>query len=91
VAKRLLMWAVVGAGLGDLVGVLLGGKVISYWFRPPGVTDQDRCVVQIEAALGDIAKFQGITATIGLVICVIAGIAWSRRRSPAQPPEGAVK
>jgi hypothetical protein len=81
--KRMALWAVVGAGLGDLVGMLIGGKMISYWVRPPGVTDQDRCVVEVDAALGELVKVQGAAAVVGLVLFVILGIVWGRRSSAA--------
>ena len=90
-AKRVLLWALIGAALGDLAGVLLGGKMISYWVRPPGVTDQDRCVVEVDAALGELAKVQGVAALIGLVIFVIACLGWSRKRSSSATAEVGVK
>jgi hypothetical protein len=91
-AKRLLIWAVVGAAFGNLIGALLGPRVLSYWFRPPGVTDQDRCVVQIDAALNDLSKFEGVAAAIGLVLFIIIGVLWTRRRGAAanHPPPSSV-
>jgi hypothetical protein len=81
VAKRLLLWAVVGAALGTLVGAVSGISLITYWASPLVGAEQDRCVGQVNAALVDMARLQGISAAVGLVAFLILGIWWSRRRS----------
>jgi hypothetical protein len=90
VAKRLLIWAVIGAALGNALGVVAAVQFLPYWYRPPGVSEQDRCVSQIDSALTYMAKIQGIAAAVGLLLFLVLGVLWMRGRKKAEPPNPAV-
>lgn len=91
-AKRLIIWAIVGAAIGNAIASWFGPSVLNYWFKPPGVTEADRCVMQVDAAMHELVKLQLWGIGIGLALFLILGIFWYRRpgehkpAKPAQPP-----
>lgn len=89
-AKRLIIWAIVGAAIGNAIASWFGPTVLNYWFRPPGVTDiNDRCVAQVDAAMHQLVKLQLYGVGAGLVLFLILGVFWYRRpreAKPASPP-----
>ena len=88
-AKRVIIWALVGAAVGNAIASWFGPQLLNYWFRPPGVTEQDRCVMQIQAAMSELVRVQLVGMGIGLLLFLILGIFWYRRPhepKPAAPP-----
>ena len=77
--KRVIVWAIVGAAVGNAVSSWLGIKFLNYWFRPPGVTGLDRCVPQINAAMSNLVHAQLIGVAAGFVLFLILGLFWYRR------------
>lgn len=86
-AKRLIIWSIVGLAIGNAISSWLGIRLLNYWFKPPGVTDQDRCIPQISAAMTDLVHVQLIGMAVGLVLFLVLGIFWYRR--PGEPKAAA--
>jgi hypothetical protein len=91
--KKLLIFALVGALLGDLAAILIAPTVLAWYATPAGggqaLCD---CVLIVRGTTRDFIRSQAIGAGSGAVIFLLAGIIFWRvraKRAAAAPPAGA--
>lgn len=92
IAKRLLIYLLVGAVAGLLAGSFIGPSVVTFWNEPGAGEAMCNCSELARSVTAGLLRAQWISSAVGAVVFLIIGIvierarASSGRRGPAGPP-----
>jgi hypothetical protein len=81
--------AVVMALVGDVIAILIGPRMIHYWFEPPvasGAASTFNCVGALDYGISKLITLQlGATAAGAVLGIIFAALLWKRGRGKIEP------